>query len=42
MGTPLEMRMMGIANVCYSYLRWKESQDKLTWLYENAVDVLYP
>ncbi|KAL6875186.1 beta-lactamase/transpeptidase-like protein [Trichoderma novae-zelandiae] len=22
--------------------RWKEGQDKLTWLYENAVDVLYP
>lgn len=22
--------------------RWKEDQDKLTWLYENAVDVLYP
>ncbi|KAL7820596.1 putative penicillin-binding protein [Trichoderma gracile] len=22
--------------------KWKEGQDKLAWLYENAVDVLYP
>ncbi|KAL7817510.1 beta-lactamase/transpeptidase-like protein [Trichoderma aethiopicum] len=22
--------------------KWKEGQDRLTWLYENAVDVLYP